>query len=57
MNEDTILTIKWLNSDDSDEWRAGNIARVYRPLVALIPDNEPSDFAVGCTDWQVWKAS
>lgn len=42
MSEDEILIIKWLNSDDSDEWRTNTFMPLYRPLVSVVNDGNPS---------------
>jgi hypothetical protein len=55
MSEDELLTIKWLNSDDSDEWRQKTFARIYRPLLAAIPDGYPS-CVMSETVYSLWIA-
>jgi hypothetical protein len=42
MSEDTILIIKWLNSEDSDDWRAETFMQLYRPLLSAVQDGQPS---------------
>ena len=42
MSEDEILTVKWLNSADSDEWRSQAFKAIYRPLLSVVRDGDTS---------------
>jgi hypothetical protein len=54
MNEDMILAIKWLESDEGETWSRKRHARVWRPLVTVVRDGDASSLM---GEWQMlWLA-
>jgi hypothetical protein len=49
MNEDTILTIKWLESPEGEEWSRAHHWPISKPLLTSVRDGDPSCIMGGWT--------